>query len=111
MIEISARPKSDLDSLGRVIDFSEIKAKVETWIDENWDHGMLLNSQDPIRSLWFKGILKDHKFYVLPYNPTAENIAHYLLTEICPVLFADTNVEVFQITCHETPKCRATVTL
>ena len=28
------------------------------------------------------------KYYVLPYNPTAENMARYLLDVVCPELLA-----------------------
>ena len=32
----------ELDSLGRVIDFSIIKGLVGDWIDSKWDHGFIL---------------------------------------------------------------------
>jgi 6-pyruvoyltetrahydropterin/6-carboxytetrahydropterin synthase len=37
-----------LDNLGRVVDFSVIKTIVGGWLDEHWDHNMLLNSDDPL---------------------------------------------------------------
>ena len=36
-----------LDSLGRVIDFSVIKNRVGSWIDEKWDHTAILMRGDP----------------------------------------------------------------
>ncbi len=36
-----------LDERGMVLDFSEIKRVVSTWIDENLDHRMLLHRDDP----------------------------------------------------------------
>ena len=37
-----------LDSLGMVIDFGDIKAKMKTWIDQALDHQMLLRRDDPL---------------------------------------------------------------
>lgn len=38
----------ELDNVSRVIDFGLVKQLVGGWIDENWDHNILLNSQDPL---------------------------------------------------------------
>lgn len=64
-----------LDDMGFVVDFSEIKEKVKTWIDKNWDHAFLLNSNDKkaIRAM------KNDKIYLFnKVNPTAENIVQEL---------------------------------
>ena len=37
----------ELDELGMVLDFSEIKKVVSAWIDENLDHRMVLDRSDP----------------------------------------------------------------
>ncbi len=36
-----------LDQRGMVLDFSEIKETVSRWIDDNLDHRMILNRDDP----------------------------------------------------------------
>ena len=36
-----------LDDRGMVLDFSDIKRVVATWIDENLDHRMILHRDDP----------------------------------------------------------------
>jgi 6-pyruvoyltetrahydropterin/6-carboxytetrahydropterin synthase len=93
-----------LDALGMVIDFSAIKEVIGTWIDLNWDHGMLLNVDDPLVDFWATE-LRGHKYFALPYNPTAENIARYLLQKVCPEEMPDlttTKVKVW-----ETPNCYA----
>lgn len=61
-----------LDSLGMVMDFSEIKRVVSSWIDENLDHRMILHRDDPILP-----VLKEmnEPVHVVDVNPTAENIA------------------------------------
>ena len=35
-----------LDRLGLVYDFTDLKDRIKTWVDENWDHAFLLNSMD-----------------------------------------------------------------
>lgn len=62
----------DLDHRGMLVDFSDIKRHVAGWIDANLDHRMILNENDPIVP-----ILTDlnEPLYIIPSNPTAENIA------------------------------------
>ena len=35
-----------LNSLGLVYDFTDLKERIKTWTDDNWDHAFLVNSQD-----------------------------------------------------------------
>ena len=35
-----------VDRMGFVVDFVELKNRVGRWIDENWDHAFLINKQD-----------------------------------------------------------------
>ena len=37
---------NELDSLGRVIDFSVLKEKIDPWLQEMWDHTFLIFDQD-----------------------------------------------------------------
>ncbi len=39
---------SGLDRCGMLVDFGEIKQKVQQWIDENLDHNLLLCRDDPL---------------------------------------------------------------
>jgi 6-pyruvoyltetrahydropterin/6-carboxytetrahydropterin synthase len=83
-VEISLAAES-LDEVGRVVDFADIKRMFKDWIDEHWDHGFLLYEHD---DNGVAAIQQVHpcKAYVLPYNPTAENIARYLLDHVAPKL-------------------------
>ena len=64
-----------LDPLGMVVDFSEVKRQVGTWIDDHLDHKMLLHRDDPvIPELRRQG----EAFVELDVNPTAENIARLI---------------------------------
>lgn len=113
--EIYAR-SYQLDGVGRVIDFSVIKDLIGGWIDDKWDHGLVLWEKDPFcmvfRDLAIKGTEYStarimQKMYCIPDNPTAENMAGYLLNTICPSLLKDTAIEVFKIRLWETPNCFA----
>ncbi len=95
------------DSLGRVIDFSVIKRLVGEWLDHHWDHGFILYDKDEEMVRVFRSLGKEHKSFLLPYNPTAENLARYLLQEICPVLFRTYGIRAIMVAVYETPNCRA----
>ena len=62
----------ELDALGMVMDFSRIKRVVQTWIDENLDHRMLLHRDDPVLPFLRQ---QGEPVFVMDVNPTAENIA------------------------------------
>lgn len=121
VVYLHARSKDGirLDSLGRVVDFSVLKKYVGGWIEDNWDHGMTMWSQDPYAPLWI-GVSDtlnlpgndNGKYFLLNDNPTAENLASYLLHEVCPsVIPAKYNIEVFKVILHETENCSATAQL
>ena len=75
----------EFDEVGRVVDFSVINRLFKGWIDQNWDHGVLVWDED-IELLAALNQLQPSKIYQMPYSPTAENIAKYLLTEVGPGL-------------------------
>jgi len=101
---------SDLDELGRVIDFSVIKEKLGGWIDKYWDHGFIFFNEDEVISQFY-GRNEDLKYFGTPFNPTAENMALFLLNVICPKLFRDMGVKIVKIKLEETENCFAEVSL
>lgn len=109
IIWVYARTHSDtLDSLGRVIDFSVLKEKVGGWVDEHWDHTMILFQEDRKTIDLVNQADSYKKTFILPTNPTAENLAMYLLKTVCPNVLAGTGVEVFKVVFYETENCYAT---
>ena len=100
------KPKNNLDSLGRVVDFGVMKQLLGTWIDENWDHGFVYWVEDEEVE---KVLSQKQKTYILPWNPMAENMAKYLLERICPILFSGHDVEAVSIELWETENCKAEV--
>jgi 6-pyruvoyltetrahydropterin/6-carboxytetrahydropterin synthase len=105
VIEITA--SAQLDSLGRVIDFSALKALIGEWIEINWDHNTLVFIDDKKTLEALLNIPRKKDPWLSPFNPTAENIASYLLLSICPKLLVDTGVTVVSVTVFETPNCKA----
>ena len=68
-----------LDERGMIMDFSDIKREVKTWIDDTLDHTMLLAKDDPVIPY-----LDDAKerYYLMDKNPTAENIAELIFKQV-----------------------------
>lgn len=96
-----------LDSLGRVIDFAVLKEKIGSWIDLHWDHNFLVFEKDAelIQALMSVSRKKDP--FICPFNPTAENMALYLLKTVCPEQLCDTQVKVTKVVLYETENCYA----
>ena len=108
---------ADLDEIGRVIDFSVLKKALGGWIDRHWDHGFvlfekdaeaigLLEAFDPGAGLG-KFNVGGQKLFLLPTNPTAENLAAYLLKVVCPDRLEGTGVVVVKVRIWETENCYA----
>lgn len=107
---VTAQAKA-LDNVGRVIDFGVIKQLLGTWIDLHWDHTCLVFDEDTEVLTALKLLPRNKEPYVCPFNPTAENMARYLLRQVCPNLFKDTGVSIVKVRVDETPNCYAEVCL
>lgn len=107
VVEVTATADG-LDGIGRIIDFSVLKARLGTWLDEYWDHNVIVFGEDTQTVDALKAIPRKKEPWVAPWNPTAENMANYLLNEVCPAVLSDTGVTVTQVTVYETPNCWAT---
>jgi 6-pyruvoyltetrahydropterin/6-carboxytetrahydropterin synthase len=93
-----------LDPLGRVIDFGVIKSRLCEWLEQEWDHRLLLWDCDP----WLPTIKElDHAVIAVPFNPSAENMAAYLLQRIGPRQLEGTGVTLKRVIVEETRKCSA----
>src|SRR5260370_22712579 len=73
-IEVTVTAR-ELDVVGRVLDFSEVKRRIGGWLNENWDHAFIAQHGDPIID-W----LRDNgmRYYAFGEPPTAENLARHL---------------------------------
>ncbi len=67
-----------LDPRGMVVDFGDIKKTMKNWIDEHFDHRMLLRKDDPLVS----ALEKLHEpLFRMETNPSAENIAREIFLQ------------------------------
>jgi len=96
----------EVDAVGRVLDFADLKARTKGWIDENWDHSFLVYEQDQNAILALEAV-RPTRLFKMPYNPTAENMAKYLLEEVCPVILADTGARATAVRIWETDESYA----
>lgn len=85
--------RDDLDNNGMVIDFGIIKKTLCKWIDDHWDHKFLIKDGDP-------SAIHDEMTRV-DFNPTAENMARYLLEYVGPLLLSEYNVRLTRVRFYE----------
>lgn len=101
VLEITAKAEN-LDQLGMVVDFGELKDLMKGWIDDNFDHNIILSPKD--KELGdFVGQYTKQKIYYIHENPTAENIVLYLKKFIIPKLFGDKPYKISKLRLYETP--------
>jgi 6-pyruvoyltetrahydropterin/6-carboxytetrahydropterin synthase len=93
-----------LDSIGCIIDFGAIKAKLGGWLAERWDHAALLNRADVALIDLCKA--EGWRHYLLDANPTAEYLAEHLLGVATSLLAP---IRVVRLRMYETPNCWAEV--
>lgn len=95
-----------LDHIGRVIDFSDIKSRLCMWLEVNWDHKFLIWEKDPVSA--FLAELDPDGLVMVPFNPTAENMAEYLVLHVAPKQLHGTGIRLVSCRIDETRKCSAT---
>ncbi|CCB85197.1 6-carboxy-5,6,7,8-tetrahydropterin synthase [Parachlamydia acanthamoebae UV-7] len=94
-----------LDSLGRIIDFSVLKDRIGSWIEEYWDHNFLVYERDEKVVEMLRSIPRKKEPFICKFNPTAENMAEYILREIGPLMLEGTGVTITKVTLYETDNC------
>ena len=101
---------TEVDSVGRIVDFSLIKKRMLGWLDDNWDHGFLIFEEDANALAAIK-MVEPTKYFVMPYNPTAENMARYLLEVVAPNVLGDLGIVTRKVVVWETDESCAVATL
>jgi 6-pyruvoyltetrahydropterin/6-carboxytetrahydropterin synthase len=108
-VHFTVSPVAGLDTVGRVLDFSAIKTRLCDWLEDNWDHRFLIYDQDPmaaeLRLIDPEGVVE------VPFNPTAENMAKWLLHIVGPSALEGTGCKLIEVTVEETRKCSASAGL
>lgn len=95
--------QGNLDKVGRVLDFGVIKEKLCKWLEDNWDHKMILWVDDPM--MLEIRLLDEDGVCIVPFNPTAENMAQYLVQVVGPTQLLGTGTELVKCIIEETRKC------
>ena len=101
VLEITASSE-ELDDLGMVVDFGELKSVMKEWIDLNFDHNIILHADDENLGSFIANYTGQNIYY-LKANPTAENIALHLKRDIIPKLFIKNSFQIIKIKLFETP--------
>ncbi len=101
---------TEVDAVGRVVDFSQIKQRMLGWLDAHWDHAFIVYEQDA-NALAAVRMVEPTKYFVLPWNPTAENMARYLLEVVAPEVLGDLGVIAREVRVWETEESCAVATL
>ena len=91
---------AQLDNRGMLVDFTDIKNALRTWIDAQLDHRMILHEADPVLPTLRE---MGEPVYVIPENPTAENIARLIFERA-----REDGFPVLEVSLWETPKACAT---
>jgi 6-pyruvoyltetrahydropterin/6-carboxytetrahydropterin synthase len=100
---------TEVDAVGRVVDFSQIKQRMLGWLDAHWDHAFIVFEQDE-NALAAVQMVEPTKYFVLPWNPTAENMARYLLEVVGPEVLGDLGVVAREVRVWETEESCAVAT-
>ena len=70
-----------------VVDFTEVKKCIGGYIDDVWDHTLILNSLDPLYAM-LKNVCPDMRIKKMEGNPTAENMILEIFDK-CEKMFVD----------------------
>ncbi len=89
-----------LDVKGMVFDFGDVQKKLKGWIDQNWDHRMILSESDPLLAVLRK---TDPTVTTITTNPTAENLAKILFEKA-----KELDLPIVEISFWETENSKAT---
>lgn len=105
----------DMQDIGYAIDFKEIKRIGGQWIDDNLDHGTILNHQDfelfkackfTKSKMWIMTLNGAHEYC----NPTVENIAREIFLAMHILFRHVKGLLIHEVKLWETPNCYTTCT-
>ncbi|MGE3268867.1 MAG: 6-pyruvoyl tetrahydropterin synthase family protein [Chloroflexota bacterium] len=68
----------DLNAVGLIVDFGDVKTPLKRWIDEHWDHGFLLNDRDAVMIRALSDVPEAKQYLFAGTNPSAEVMAREL---------------------------------
>lgn len=106
-VDITLMLLDDMIRHDMVVDFTDVKKIVGKFLNEHWDHALMLNRQDPLVK-----ILGQEKLKVVLFegNPTAENMARFLMGHFAEAFDHLTCATVVRVRVWETEDSYATAT-
>jgi len=90
----------ELDAMGMVVDFGEVRDLVKGWVDEHIDHRMVLSRNDPVVPILLES---GEPLYLMDENPTAESLARHIFEKV-----SELGMTLSEIRLWETPSNLAT---
>ena len=99
-----------LDEKGWVVDFGGLK-KVKAWLEEKFDHTLLINEDDPMRPLFEKHDGGLWKLTIMP-NVGMEGSSNYIYRQVNPMIeeMTEGRCWVISVECRENVKNSAIYT-
>lgn len=82
-----------LDEQSMVCDFSTVKACVEAYVDQYFDHNFLLHKEDPLIPVLLEN---NERFFVLDEHPTAEVISKMIFKHLQATGFSVVEVVLWE---------------
>ncbi len=101
---------ANLNALGMLIDFGDLKRIVEERLVSKWDHAALFRYDDPLVPAILEAQPEaPERVITLPDNPTAEVMAKTAFQDIGKAL--PEGLTLTEVTIWETPHCSARISL
>ena len=97
-----------LDEFGFVMDFCKVKKLCNDWIEQHWDHVVILDAEDTTLLEFLKQ--EKQKYFLLPINMPAscENLTKYAFTEFTKIIAQKyPQVQVLKVEIWETKHFKA----
>ena len=91
---------------GMLIDFSDVSNILTEYIHDVIDHAFVVYENDTILLEMFKQLPPEHRTVIVPFIPTAENLAKWAIEQVSPHIKAAYGNRLRLIAMHvrETPK-------
>ena len=101
--EVGVTVAGEVDPMGLVVDFADIKKVCQGWIKEHLDHTTIVYKGDTSLVEFLQR--EDQRHYVVDFNTTAENLAAHLRKVLQDELdrALDRHLSVVNIALMETP--------
>ncbi|MDP6869749.1 MAG: 6-carboxytetrahydropterin synthase [Candidatus Poseidoniaceae archaeon] len=91
---------------GMIIDFSDVSTILKEHIHDIIDHAFVIYERDDLLVNLFKQLPENHRIVIVPFIPTAENLAKWAFEQVKPHLKTTygNNLKLVAMHVRETPK-------